>query len=431
MEKMFLDFVNVSVSSVWLVLAVLLLRLILKKAPKSIICALWAVVGLRLILPFNIESPISLVPSAEVFPEEFLYAAEPKIDTGFEALDNVLNPVIAETLAPSPGVSANPTQLNAIIFPIIWAVGVGLILIYMLISFLRVKYKVREAALFYENIWMCDNIDTPFILGIIRPKIYVPSSMTAENGIYVIAHEKAHIKRLDYVWKPLGFLVLALHWFNPAMWVAYVMFCRDIEFACDEKVIRLIGAEKKQEYSTALLNLSAPKHIISACPLAFGENGVKARIKGVLNYKKPAFWVILVAVVLAVAAVVAFFAGPASNAPIDKSQYSEQFIECVDESIKDEYDIRCGFDWEIIGAKKIGTKTIIYAWVMCEEYSLVHVSYDERGYSSTRIDHSPTIIIVDEFFGKYTVVKYWRASESENYENDIKAKFPKELWEDA
>ena len=320
MEKMFLDFVNVSVSSVWLVLAVLLLRLILKKAPKSIICALWAVVGLRLILPFNIESPISLVPSAEVFPEEFLYAAEPKIDTGFEALDNVLNPVIAETLAPSPGVSANPTQLNAIIFPIIWAVGVGLILIYMLISFLRVKYKVREAALFYENIWMCDNIDTPFILGIIRPKIYVPSSMTAENGIYVIAHEKAHIKRLDYVWKPLGFLVLALHWFNPAMWVAYVMFCRDIEFACDEKVIRLIGAEKKQEYSTALLNLSAPKHIISACPLAFGENGVKARIKGVLNYKKPAFWVILVAVVLAVAAVVAFFAGPASNAPIDKSQ---------------------------------------------------------------------------------------------------------------
>lgn len=310
MEKMFLDFVNVSVSSVWLVIAVLLLRLILKKAPKSIICALWAVVGLRLILPFNIESPVSLVPSAEVFPEEFLYAAEPKIDTGFEALDNVLNPVIAETLAPSPSASANPTQLNSFVFAIIWLAGMGVMLLYMLASFLRVRYKVREAAPLYENIWACDHIDTPFILGVIRPKIYVPSDMTAQDSVYVLAHEKAHIKRLDYIWKPLGFLILALHWFNPVVWVAYVLFCRDIEFACDEKVIGLLGSEKKREYSTALLNLSAPKHIISACPLAFGENGVKARIKGVLNYKKPAFWVILAAVVLAVAAVVTFFAGP-------------------------------------------------------------------------------------------------------------------------
>lgn len=445
MEKMFLDFVNVSVSSCWLILAVLIFRLLLKKSPKNISCILWAVVGLRLLIPFNLENPISLVPSAEVFPEEFLYAAKPEINSGFEFIDNALNPIIAEALAPAPGASANPTQLNAIIFPVIWLAVIALIFIYMLISFLRVKYKVREAAFLFDEIWCCDNISTPFVLGLIRPRIYVPSTMTAEYGVYVIGHEKAHIKRLDHIWKPLGFFVLAVHWFNPVVWLAYVIFCRDIEFACDEKVIKMIGTDKKKEYSTALLNLSSPKHIISVCPLAFGENGVKARIKGVLNYKKPAFWVILVAVVLAVASVVAFFAGPALEAPIDKSQYSEEFIECIEERIKDEYNIKksnntlgnslgdwhSDFTWEIIYAERYGTRTVIYAWVNVEDYVLVHTSYDERGYAVETVDNSPTIIVVDEIFETYKVKKYWRASESDNYERDIKKKFPKELWDEV
>ncbi|MBQ7291434.1 MAG: peptidase M56 [Clostridia bacterium] len=403
MEKMFLDFVNVSVSSCWLILAVLIFRLLLKKAPKNISCILWAVVGLRLLIPFNLENPISLVPSAEVFPEEFLYAAKPEINSGFEFIDNAFNPIIAEALAPAPGASANPTQLNAIIFPVIWVAGVVLILIYMLASFLRVKYKVREAAFLFDEIWCCDNISTPFILGIIRPKIYVPSSMTAEDGIYVISHEKVHIKRLDYVWKPLGFLVLALHWFNPAVWLAYVMFCRDIEFACDEKVIRLIGAEKKQEYSTALLNLSVPKHIISACPLAFGENGVKERIKGVLNYKKPALWVILVAVVLAVASVVAFFAGPALEAPIDKEL--EEFITSqIYEQMERDYNKNmyriCEF--EVLDSLEDGEKSTVYIWFYYGEYS----SDKEGNAVCVNFKKGPAAITAKETNEGYELVEY-------------------------
>lgn len=403
MEKMFLNLVNVSVNSCWLILAVLILRIVLKKAPKTIICALWAVVGLRLLLPFTFELPVSLIPSAEVFPEEFLYAAEPKINTGFEAVDNILNPVIAEALAPAPGASANPTQLNAIIFPVIWLAVIALIFIYMLISFLRVKYKVREAAFLFDEIWCCDNISTPFVLGLIRPRIYVPSTMTAEYGVYVIGHEKAHIKRLDHIWKPLGFFVIAVHWFNPVVWLAYVMFCRDIEFACDEKVIKMIGTDKKKEYSTALLNLSSPKHIISACPLAFCENGVKARIKAVLSYKKPAFWVILVAVVLAVASAVAFFAGPALEAPIDKEL--EEFITSrIYEQMERDYNKNmyriCEF--EVLDSLEDGEKSTVYIWFYYGEYS----SDKEGNAVCVNFKKGPAAITAKETNEGYELVEY-------------------------
>jgi beta-lactamase regulating signal transducer with metallopeptidase domain len=249
MEELFLQIVNMSVAASWFILALILLRLILKKAPKVVTCVLWAIVGLRLLIPFSVESPFSLVPSAQTFPKEFLYAAEPKIESGFEFIDDALNPVIADVLAPDPLTSANPTQINAIIFSAAWVFGMALILVYAAVIFIRVKLRVREAVCISENIYICDRVETPFILGIICPRIYLPSDIGENDAAYVIAHEKAHIKRPDFIWKPLGFLALAVHWFNPLVWLAYVLFCRDIELACDEKVIRELGSEEKKAYS--------------------------------------------------------------------------------------------------------------------------------------------------------------------------------------
>ena len=430
MEKIFLSVVNMSASATWLLLAVLLLRLVLKRAPRRFTCALWALVGIRLAMPFSIEAPFSLLPSAEVFPEEFLYAAKPEINSGIEFVDNSLNPIIAAGLAPSPMASANPTQINAFIFALLWVFVASVMLIYMAMSFIRIKLRVREAVSAGENVWLCDRADTPFILGVIRPKIYLPSDIEESDAVYVTAHEKAHIKRLDYIWKPLGFLLLAVHWFNPAVWLAYVLFCRDIEFACDEKVIRELGDGEKKAYSHALLNLSVPKHMISACPLAFGEVGVKERIKSVLNYKKPAFRVVAVSVLLVIAMAVGFLTSPTST---DKGIYGASFQKFVDEQIMAEYDLEeeGHHDWEIIGSEKNGTRTTIYAWVMVTTY----YKYESTPYSASyRLgirDHTPTVIVIDGAFGIYSLTEYWRASESYDEENDIKAKFPEELWEDA
>ena len=445
MEKIFLSVVNMSASASWLIIAILILRLFFRKIPRAYICVLWALVGLRLAMPFSIEAPFSLLPSAEVFPDEFLYAAAPEINSGIDFVDNSLNPVIEAGLAPSPGASANPTQINAAVFSQLWCFVAVLMLVYMAVSFIRIKLRVRESVLMRENIWLCDRVDTPFILGVIRPRIYLPSDIGENDAAYVVAHEKAHIKRLDFIWKPLGFLILAVHWFNPLVWLSYVLFCRDIEFACDERVVKGFSSEEKKEYSEVLLNLSVPKHMISACPLAFGEVGVKERIKSVLNYKKPAFWVVIVSIVLVIAMAVGFLTSPflekdtPIDMPIDKSEYSEEFKDFVDEQIKFKYSIATnnwpdsyyGFDWEIIGAKKKGTKTTIYAWVMVEKFVLRHSSYDSMGYGIARIDHTPTIIVVDEASEEYCLVEYWCATGSDNYEKDIKAKFPKELWADA
>ncbi|MBQ8448536.1 MAG: hypothetical protein IJX27_06355 [Clostridia bacterium] len=468
MEKLFLAIANMSASATWLLMAVLFLRLILKKAPRTAVCALWGLLGLRLMLPFSIESIFSLLPSAEVFPEEFLYAAKPEIESGIEFIDNAVNTIIGEVLAPEPTASANPTQINSFIFSLLWLFGVAAMLVYMAVSFIRVKLRVREAVLAGENIWLCDRVDTPFILGIILPKIYLPLNITESDAIYVIAHEKAHIKRLDYIWKPLGFLLLALHWFNPTMWLAYVLFCRDIEFACDEKVIRTLGDGEKKPYSEALLNLSMPHRAISACPLAFGEVGVKERIKSVLNYKKPAFWVIIVSIVLVIATAVGFLTSPLvkkdlpnneneyvnggngdgengkhdengrveiteTDMPTDKSKYKKEFITFIYTQINDEYSIKKMqvFDWEIIAAKKSDTRITIYAWVMVTGYYEVSSTPYSGMYSLGIYDHSPTVIVIDGALGIYSLAEYWRASENDEGENAIKEKFPEELLEDA
>ena len=313
METVFLKLLNMSIAASWLVLAVIVLRWLLKRAPKSVRCILWGLVALRLICPFTLESAFSLIPSAETISPDIFYAQTPTINSGIPAINQVLNPIISSSLAPTPFASANPIQIWLYLAAYVWVIGIVVLLLYALVSFLCLRKRVSAAMRSDENIWICDGIDMPFILGVIRPRIYLPSAMDAAQSASVIAHEKAHIQRHDHWWKPLGYLLLTVYWFNPLLWVAYILLCRDIEFACDEKVIKNMALAERKIYSQALLSCTMPRKIISACPLAFGEVGVKERIKGVLNYRKPAFWIVVAAIAVCGAAAVCFLTNPRST----------------------------------------------------------------------------------------------------------------------
>ncbi|MBQ2964386.1 MAG: M56 family metallopeptidase [Clostridia bacterium] len=327
MAELFLSIVNMSISACWLVLAVLLLRLVLKKAPKWIICLLWGFAGLRLVMPFLLESIFSLIPSAETVSPEIMTATSPSVNTGIPALNNTINPVISESFAPEIGASANPLQILVPIAAAVWLVGIAVLLIYTLVSFLRLKKKIGTAVLLRDNIYQSENVASPFVLGIINPKIYLPFNMSEQDTLLVIAHENAHIKRKDHLWKPLGFLILTLHWFNPLVWLGYVLLCRDIELACDERVVKGLDNVHRADYSQALLTCSINRRMIAACPLAFGEVSVKDRVKSVLSYKKPAFWIIVVAVVASVAVAVCFLTNPKKDKEYYDSGYSLQIVD--------------------------------------------------------------------------------------------------------
>ena len=316
MENVFLHLVNMSITAGWIAMAVIILRLFLKKAPKWITVLLWGLVGLRLILPISIESVLSLIPSAETIPPEIVYSDTPQIHSGVDMFNSAVNPVISESLAPNEGLtSINPVQVILAIASIVWILGLAGMLIYTLVSYLRLRHKVRVSMSIEKNIFICDDINTPFILGLFRPRIYLPSDLSASEQDYVLRHEKAHIKRKDHLIKPLSFLLLSVYWFNPILWVAYILLCRDIELACDEKVIKDMEIADRKEYSSALLNCSVPRRMISACPLAFGEVSVKQRIRSVLSYKKPAFWISIVAIVLCIALSVGFLTNPVDSDP--------------------------------------------------------------------------------------------------------------------
>ena len=310
MSEIFLKIINMSISASYIVLAMLLLRLLLKKAPKWITVVLWGIVAVRLVCPFSIESVLSLIPSSEVVSPDIMMDRTPEINTGIPIINQVINPVISGSFTPDPGTSANPLQLWIPTFAVIWIVGMIALLIYTVISYVKVKHKIGTAVLLRDNIYQSENVVSPFVLGIIKPKIYLPFNMNEKDMDHVVAHEMAHIRRKDHLWKPLGFILLTLHWFNPLMWLGYVLLCRDIELACDEKVIKELDHDARADYSQALLTCSVNRRMIAACPLAFGEVGVKDRVKSVLNYKKPAFWIIITAVVACVIVAVCFLTNP-------------------------------------------------------------------------------------------------------------------------
>lgn len=314
MSAVFLKVLNMSMTASWLILAVVLTRLILKKAPKWIPCLLWGLVAIRLICPFSFESVLSLIPSSETIPANIALQPEPAINSGITIVNEAVNPVVAESFTPAPTDSANPLQIVIPVAAIIWIAGIVIMLGYALISYLKLKKSLSVCVPAGERILACDEVKAPFILGVFGPVIYVPSSMSGKTLAHVIRHEKAHLQRHDHWWKPLGFLLLSVYWFNPLCWIAYILLCRDIEMACDEKVIRDMDKDDMEAYSQALLDCSFPRKRIAACPLAFGEVGVKERVKGVLNYKKPAFWIIVVAVAACVVTGVCFLTNPAGTA---------------------------------------------------------------------------------------------------------------------
>ncbi|MBR2615828.1 MAG: M56 family metallopeptidase [Clostridia bacterium] len=312
MTEFFLHVVNRSISASYVVLAVLLCRLLLKKAPKWILVFLWGIVAIRLVVPFSVESAFSLNPGGQTIdPEVVIQTHSPAIDSGVPVIDAVIEPVIEETkvtVAPEKEVNLFRTAL-----PYgagIWLLGIGGMLCYGGISYQRVKRRVGTAVQYSPGIYQSENVVSPFVLGFFSPRIYLPYRIGERDREHVIAHERAHIARRDHLWKPLGYVILALHWFNPLLWLGYVLLCRDIELACDEKVIKHLSGEEKADYTQALLTCSVNRRVIAACPLAFGEVGIKTRIQSVLHYKKPAFWVIVAAILAGIAVAVCFLTDP-------------------------------------------------------------------------------------------------------------------------
>lgn len=313
MDDVFLKIVNLSISASWLILTALVLRVVLKKAPKWVMPLLWGVVALRLVCPFSIESALSLIPSAETIPTEIVTETREPVLYEQATLDIVTNPTLPSAAEVPVGVSRQQAQVDFNIYSVLWLAGMAALLVHALVGAGKLKKKLATAILLRDNIYESEFVDSPFVFGVVKPNIYLPMHMDEGTAAYVIAHERAHLARRDHWWKVLGYLVLALHWFNPLVWVAYILFCRDIELACDEKVVKGLDGAARADYSQALLSCAAPGRAVAACPLAFGEGNIKTRVKSALHYKKPAFWVAAVAVLAVVIMAVCFLTNPKSD----------------------------------------------------------------------------------------------------------------------
>ena len=323
MVPFFLRLVNMSIAAGYAVLAVLLLRILLKKAPKQFSVILWGIVALRLVCPFSIESALSLIPSAEVVSPSIMTDGMPSVNTGITALNGVMNPIIGEILAPDAGDSANPLQIWLPILSALWLIGVTAMLLYLTVSYLRIRKKVETAVWQRENRYASEVIVSPFVLGIRKPRIYLPFGIDEKAAEQIMAHETAHIRRRDPLLKLLGFLLLSLFWFHPLLWLGYAFFCRDLELACDESVIKRLDREARADYCDALLSFSTNSWRLSPSPLAFGEVGVRTRIKSALHYKKPTFWLVIFGIVACAALAVCLLTDPIEP----KQRYVERDAE--------------------------------------------------------------------------------------------------------
>ena len=335
MNVLFLKIINMSISASWLVMAVLILRLVLKKAPKWVNVLLWGIVAVRLICPFSFESALSLIPSAETFPEKAISGPSFDVQTGITPVDNRINDYLGDRYFEGVTVPANNGNHMMNILSIVWTIGILLLIAYTVISYWRLHREIDTAVRYKDNLFQSENVSSPFVLGLIKPRIYLPFSINGQDLEHVVAHEQAHIHRKDHWWKPLGFLLLTVHWFNPFVWLSYVLLCRDIELACDEKVIRELGNEQRADYTQALVACSINRRTIAACPLAFGEVGVKERVKSVMNYKKPAFGIVFLAAIACFGVAVCFLTNPITA---DDHFGAEIYEPTPSEQIDEKYD---------------------------------------------------------------------------------------------
>lgn len=313
MEAVFLDVLNRSISAGWLILAVCILRLFLRKAQKWISCFLWALVGIRLLCPFTFESVFGLIPGNETVPQTILYDEAPAIQSGISAVNGMVNPLLTAYFAPRETESVNPMQIGIFLAAAAWAAGMLVFFLYGMISYIRLCIRLRTAVLWKENIRQSERIETPFVLGILRPQIYLPFHFKEKDLNYVLAHERVHIRRGDHITKLVASLLLAIFWFHPFCWAAYILFGRDVESACDEAVIRKLDNAGRREYMTALLHFGEKRSVSLTYPLAFGEIGIKERVRNILRYKKPAAVITFAGVVICLAAAVCFLSSPSEG----------------------------------------------------------------------------------------------------------------------
>ncbi len=420
---LFLKIFNASISASILALVIVLFRLIFKKAPRSIVVLLWALVAIRLICPVSIESSLSLIPNTETIPSQIIQA-DPTKTFDSTTFDIVSNPIYSGYIDSEVSVnSVDSFQIHVMYAFYAWVIGMGIMLLYTVISYLMIYFKTRISVPLGDNVFICDKVDTPFIFGVIRPKIYLPSTLSKEDMKCVIAHEKIHLKRKDHIWKPLGFLLLTVYWFNPVLWLSYLLLCRDIELACDEKVIKNMGSEIKKSYSQALINCSAPRRMISACPLAFGEVNVKKRIKAVLNYKKPTFWVLIVAVAVSGIVGVCFMTNPKTDT--QSNAVSADIDEAVSNAI---FEINSEKSWRgecpaeghvIFGTEEKGDEVRVY---MLEEFASFGF---ENGWFIVQSSHLvPAVFTFEKTEEGYSFVDAEYAEDGSNHGKSIKRMFP-------
>lgn len=342
MTELFLKLLNMSLAASWLVLAVLLLRLLLKKTPKWITCLLWGLVALRLVIPFYMESSFSLIPSSEVIPQDIITSENPAIHSGISIVNSTLNPAMTQRVIQG----TNRMESVVSIAAIVWAVGAVVVLAYGVLSALRLRWKVRASILQRDNVYFCDDVASPFVFGIFAPKIYIPSGIEENQLPYILAHENAHIRRHDHWWKPISYCLLAIYWFNPLLWVAHILLCRDIERACDEKVVADMDSNQKKGYSQALVACSVHRRTIMVCPVAFGEIGVKTRVKGVFSYKKPALWIIVASMAVCTVVAACFLTNPKACA----HRYESQLVveaTCTQKGMENRTCQKCSYSYAV------------------------------------------------------------------------------------
>ena len=453
MERIFIQLVNMSLVAGWLILAVLLIRGIFNKLPKLFRCVLWGLVALRLICPWSIESDMSIIPKAEIIADnatkvDILSDKKEIVNNSEDVLHNEVldNNVIVNgnyeagnidtTVKEDSSVKSSQSNVKESSLSVsistlskIWAVGIAAMAIYYAVSYVILKRKVRVSIRYDKNIYLCDNISSAFILGLIKPKIYVPSYLSEVELGNVIKHERAHLSRHDNWWKPIGFCLLSVYWFNPLIWIAYIIFCKDIELACDEKVIKTMNVAEVKEYSNTLLECSISCKLIVAAPLAFGEVAVKSRIKSVLNYKRPAFWVIIAGVVISIALVIGFMTKPISY---DKS-VDEVLDRFISEVILEEYkskEINNCIPFEshyIIGAKEENNQAIVYMLVNYDGFV-----WEDNDVKSITGSFVPTVVTAKkDKAGRYVLEEYWKPRDGDFYGDDIREKFPDSLEDEV
>ena len=336
MSELFLSVLNRSLTASYVILFIIIIRLLIKKAPKVISYALWGVVAFRLIIPFSFESMFSLMPrntNTVPIPHDIIYQQSPKINSGLDVVDSLVNESLP---APAIGASVNPLQIYIEIGAYFWILGIMILLIYSLVSGILLKRQLRSAELIEQNIFEAKNLKTPFVLGLLRPKIYLPVGFNDKERSYILLHEQTHINRKDHIIKMLAFLVLSVHWFNPFVWIAFMLMSMDMELSCDERVLKEMNEDIKKPYANSLLSLATGRHILNGSPLAFGEGNVKGRIKNVLNYRKPPFWIIVFALAIAAVVSIGLLTNPKEQKPIfnEENSVSYEFIQLVNGEVQ-------------------------------------------------------------------------------------------------